>query len=702
MANHQIVYQFNFTGNLNNGLTQLTGNAMKATGAMSKLTGGIKNLANAGFVVTHAYRAFQKLSGVITDATKAYHMQMVAERQLEQVMRNTMGATEAEIQSIKDYASAQQRLGVIGDEVQLAGAKELATYITKTESLKKLLPMMNDMMAHQYGLNASQEQAVQTALMVGKVLDGQMGALSRAGYRFTEAEEKILQFGNEEQRVAKLSEIVTRYVGGMNAALANTPEGQLKNHANNMGDLKERVGGLIVTIRSALLPLRIHIAEVVEKIIAFFEANRAKITDIVTYIAHVSRTAFDALSGVLGGFLNVLSKTWKGLLAIAAAIALNNLYTRVSIGLRVVAIGVTNLLRAARTRENRETTKNTFSLRANSIAKSANAIATNVAALSAIVFAGAVKIATVAVKGLSAAIYNIPIIGWIAAIIAAVIALFVLLWDKCRWFRQLVFGIWGVIKAVVHNAGVFIGRVWNYVIKPVFMSWWFCVKLVFGLIWNVIKTVFNAVVAAAQFMWGVVVTAFTWVKDSIVNTFRSVWEWLKGIGTAIGDFITTWIVDPIVDAFNGLWGVIKKIFAWIADGLSFIFKPIMGLIKRLFSTDGMADAGAAFAEGAQAGGVHFDREKQREKGDESAFALPDVSPDAGSAIGLPTFDSAGDSAGDIATGGGNKVRNVMVNINKLVENITVSVTNLIESKEQIRAQVAEALLTAVNDVNLAN
>ncbi|MCH5319881.1 MAG: hypothetical protein J1E38_09275 [Paramuribaculum sp.] len=35
-------------------------------------------------------------------------------------MRNSMGTTDGQIQSIKDLCSAQQELGVIGDKVQLA------------------------------------------------------------------------------------------------------------------------------------------------------------------------------------------------------------------------------------------------------------------------------------------------------------------------------------------------------------------------------------------------------------------------------------------------------------------------------------------------------------------------------------------------------------------------------------------------------
>ena len=77
------------------------------------------------------------------------------------------------------------------------------------------MPVMNDMLAQQYGLNASQESAAQIATMMGKVMDGQVGALSRYGYKFTEAQEQILKFGTEEQRAATLAEVVSESVGGV-------------------------------------------------------------------------------------------------------------------------------------------------------------------------------------------------------------------------------------------------------------------------------------------------------------------------------------------------------------------------------------------------------------------------------------------------------------------------------------------------------
>ena len=48
------------------------------------------------------------------------------------------------------------------------------------------------------------EQAAQIGSMLGKVMEGQTGALSRYGYKFDEAQEKILKTGTEAERAAVL------------------------------------------------------------------------------------------------------------------------------------------------------------------------------------------------------------------------------------------------------------------------------------------------------------------------------------------------------------------------------------------------------------------------------------------------------------------------------------------------------------------
>ena len=175
----------------------------------------------------------------------AYQTQIEAEARLAATMRNSTGATNKQIQSVKDLASEIQRLGIVGDEVQLAGAQELATYVSSTESIKKMLPVLDDMIAQQYGYNATAESSVTIATMLGKVLQGQTSALSRYGYNFDKSQEKLLKYGTEEQRVATLASVVSESVGGVNKTLAGTSTGKIKQLSNDFGDLKEHLGNLI-------------------------------------------------------------------------------------------------------------------------------------------------------------------------------------------------------------------------------------------------------------------------------------------------------------------------------------------------------------------------------------------------------------------------------------------------------------------------
>lgn len=255
MSNKTVKFTINIGGNAVSGVAKLSEKVEALNTIAGKAANTMQKIGNAGMRLAGVIQSVQSIAAKAREFKEAYEAQIEAESKLAQVMRNTMGARASEIQSIKDLAAAQQRMGVIGDEVQLAGAQELGTYLSKTSTLKKLMPVMNDMLAQQYGLNASQEQAAQIASMLGKVMDGQVGALSRYGYKFTKEQEKILKFGNEEQRAAVLAKVVGDAVGGMNKALSRTSAGKVKQLANSWGDLKESVGALANKIQVALVPV---------------------------------------------------------------------------------------------------------------------------------------------------------------------------------------------------------------------------------------------------------------------------------------------------------------------------------------------------------------------------------------------------------------------------------------------------------------
>lgn len=230
----------------------------------SAISGMNKVLGAAGIAVS--------LAGIVSaakNAAAAFNEVQENNAALAQVMKNTMGATKEQWRSVLDLADAQQRLGVIDAEVTKAGAVELATYLGLSDSLKTLLPVMNDMLAQQYGMAASSENATNIATMLGKVMNGQTGALSRYGYSFTKAQEAILKYGDEAQRAAVLAQVVEESVGGMNRALAQTPAGRLQQVKFALGDIQEQFGKAVMTIATAFLPLLNTVAAALQRIAAW-------------------------------------------------------------------------------------------------------------------------------------------------------------------------------------------------------------------------------------------------------------------------------------------------------------------------------------------------------------------------------------------------------------------------------------------------
>lgn len=210
-------------------------------------------------------------------------------------------------------------------------------------------------------------------------------------------------------------------------------------------------------------------------------------------------------------------------------------------------------------------------------------------------------------------------IGLIVIAIAAVVAVFVLLWQKCEGFRKVVFGVWEAVKAIFYNIWVVIKTVfeliWNGIIKPYLTLW----KNIFVGLWEAIKWVFNGIVSVIQ-------TAFEWIKTAVmavVDFFVSAWTWVtetvsnvfnwivEKLG-AVGVWIKEKLVQPIKDAFSGVWDFIKGIFDKILDKLLKIIAPIKELWNKIFPKDKFKDVSVAYNVGVKKGEESW-KKSQEEK-----------------------------------------------------------------------------------------
>lgn len=285
-----------------------------------------------------------ELQGVVSDLTSAYQVQLVAETQIETIMRQRMAATDEQIQSIKNLCSAQQELGVIGDEVQLSGAQQMATFLQNKRSLDVLIPAMNNLLAQQNGLNATNQDAVSIGNMMGKAMQGQVETLQRVGITFDESQKKVLQYGTESERAAMLAKVITQNVGNMNAELAKTDAGKQKQLENTLGDIKEQMGALVqgiapyVTMASQIT---VTITGVVKLTTSLYAATKAFGTvTVAVEAASRAKVGMTAIVRVLTATLNgeTVGATTAAVATRALSVAVKGLLISTGVGIAIVAL----------------------------------------------------------------------------------------------------------------------------------------------------------------------------------------------------------------------------------------------------------------------------------------------------------------------------------------------------------------------------
>ena len=305
------------------------GNAFKTAGA---------NMRNAGMYSTMGGGAMILAGKKLLDLNAT---QQQAETKLTEIYKTRMGVNKDVAQTTMDVASALQKQGVIGDEVTLSGAQQLATYAKMPETVNKLLPAMDNLLVQQKGVNATAEDATSIANLFGKAMMGQTGALKKVGISFTDAQEEVLKYGTEEEKAAMLSEVVTQNVGNMNKVFAETDEGKLAQIKNTLGDVGERLGHVLLPVLAQVADWASkHLVPAIENLVSFIEQH-----PVIAKMA-VGLAAILTIGGPLlifiGALFSAIGTITTAFTAMAAAetIALGPIALIIAGIAAVIAIGV--------------------------------------------------------------------------------------------------------------------------------------------------------------------------------------------------------------------------------------------------------------------------------------------------------------------------------------------------------------------------
>lgn len=225
--------------------------------------------------------------------------------------------------------------------------------------------------------------------------------------------------------------------------------------------------------------------------------------------------------------------------------------------------------------------------------------------------------ASAACRAVSVAIMSIPIVGWIAAAIAALIAIGAYFWNTSAKFRAVLKGTWAAFKACFTGIGEL-------------------AKNTFGAIGDLIKAAFKLDGAGI---------------DAALNRLKSTYS---DYGKKIGQ------------AFNEAYD-------------------------------------AEMTESAKKEAADKSKAKKGSGGtpNTSGATVPEVTVPSVNPTGTTLSGASGTGGSGSGSDGGGKIKNITINIEKLVERFEIHSATVGESAEQVKTAMLEALMGALNDTQLA-
>lgn len=416
---------------------------------------------------------------------------------------------------------------------------------------------------------------------MGAALRGEYDPLEKYGTSLTEAavNAKLAADGNDDlegtalaqaKTQARLALILDQTAGaqGNFAKEADTAAGQQQRATAKYEDAKAALG-------KGLLPAYTMLMDVLGQVATWFSQHVGLVSAVVGSLA--------ALAGAVLA-INAAFKTWR---AISTAItAINTAMTALRGSMLATRIG----------------------LAAIAAQEKAVAIGAKIAGVATTVWSGIQKVATVvttafgtAARAAWAALTG-PI-GLVVLAIAAVVAIFVTLFNKNKTFHDFVIRTWTAIKTVAL-------AVWT-AIKTAAVAVFNAIKTAFSAVAAFLKAAFRSIKAVATTVWNGIKAAATAVFKSIKTAasalgraVKAVWNGIKAAASTVWGWIKTYVGlqirgmtiviralktavlavwNAIKSAALRVWSAIKGVVSRAVAGMKNVFNSLKGVAKGVWT-----------------------------------------------------------------------------------------------------------------------
>jgi hypothetical protein len=214
----------------------------QAESATEKLTKNVKNLAgNLGLAFgTAAVVAYGKAS------VKAALESQAEQERLNNILKVTTGATQAQIDVLNEQANALERIGVVtGGNIKMTQS-QLATFDLQISTIKTLTPAILDYVTAEKGATASASDFKSMTNGLAQALNGNFASLTKTGFVLDEFTKKTIKEGTETERAAALVKVLNSTYKDFNANLRNTDSGKMQVLANTAREVQTIIGSGII------------------------------------------------------------------------------------------------------------------------------------------------------------------------------------------------------------------------------------------------------------------------------------------------------------------------------------------------------------------------------------------------------------------------------------------------------------------------
>lgn len=372
------------------------------------------------------------------------------------------------------------------------------------------------------------------------------------------------------QFVQKAAPIISQYLPGLMSALlpgllsaaTSLVIGLVKALPTLITIVIQQIPSIIGQIKSAVIEAAPALIEggknLMKSIYDGLTQEFPKIKPVLDGLGKIFETAFNAISGVIDFFVEHF-ETIKGIV--------------VAVGGAIAAVGLVGIIGGI----------------AGAIGTVVGAIGGLISALSMIKsFAGLVSVITTLAGG--------PLV-LIPALIGAIVAAVIYLWNTSETFRNFVLGLWAKIQEIVAGAMQVLSNlaaafvaIGQDIINTIANAWKIItttVKKAIETVQKIITSVFNAIRSTVSSIWNsirsVVSNAVSAVRSAVSNAFSAVRNTVSNIMSAVWTTISNvWnsASTTVANVVNTIKNKVSSGFSAVKEKVSSIFGDIKDKIKE--------------------------------------------------------------------------------------------------------------------------